>query len=66
MWDQYVIFTAKEDSVNLSMITEQEKESLQKRLEAYLARFKWRNPGFYQVLNSNDTVIKIAEKELSK
>jgi carboxyl-terminal processing protease len=66
MWDQYVIFAAKEDSVNLSMISGAEKESLQKRLEAYLARFKWRNPGFYQVLNSNDTVIKIAEKELSK
>lgn len=66
IWNQYVIFAAKEDSVNLSMISNQEKESLQKRLEAYLARFKWRNPGFYQVLNSNDTVIKIAEKELSK
>ncbi|MGZ8559289.1 MAG: S41 family peptidase, partial [Chitinophagaceae bacterium] len=43
MWEQFVNYTAKKDSVNLVSLTEKQKESLQKRLEAYLGRFRWRN-----------------------
>lgn len=60
MWTQFVQYAAAKDSVNLATLTPQQKESLQKRLEAYLGRFKWRNSGYYQVLNSEDAVIKKA------
>jgi len=39
---------------------------LQQRLKALLARYKWRNSGFYQVLNNEDLVIKKAMEQLAK
>ena len=65
MWNQFVIYAAK-DSVNLGRISAKQRESLQKRLEAYLARFRWRNSGYYQVLNSDDPVISKALEILKK
>jgi len=65
MWDQFVNYV-KKDSVILDSLTAQQKESLQKRLEAFLARFKWRTDGFYQVMNNDDTVVKKALEELKK
>jgi len=46
------------DSLQLKTFSAKEKEILQQRLKAMLARYKWRNSGFYQVLNSDDTGIK--------
>jgi carboxyl-terminal processing protease len=65
LWSQFVSFVAK-DSVDLTTLSPRQKESLQKRLEAYLARFKWRNYGFYQVLNDDDPVVTRALEELKK
>ena len=65
MWNGLVNYAVK-DSVNLTDVSGKEKESLQKRLKAYLARFRWRNAGFYQVLNSDDPVIKKALEVLAK
>jgi carboxyl-terminal processing protease len=65
MWNGLVNYAVK-DSVNLTTVSAKEKESLQKRLKAYLARFRWRNAGFYQVLNSDDPVIKKALEVLAK
>jgi carboxyl-terminal processing protease len=65
MWNGLVNYAVK-DSVNLTTVSANEKELLQKRLKAYLARFKWRNAGFYQVLNSDDIVIKKALEEFAK
>jgi carboxyl-terminal processing protease len=65
MWKGLVNYEVN-DSVNLQAISAKEKESLQKRLKASLARFKWRNSGFYQVLNSVDPVIRKALEELKK
>jgi carboxyl-terminal processing protease len=65
MWDQFVNY-AKKDSVDLSIVTEKQKESLQRRLEAYLARFRWRSNGYYRVLNDEDAVITKAMQQLSK
>ena len=65
MWDQFVKY-AKKDSVNLDSVTPKQKETLQKRLEAYLARFRWRNEGYFQVLNSDDAVVTKALEELKK
>ena len=65
MWDQFVLYAVK-DSVTLSTVSAKQKESLQKRLEAYLARFRWRNSGYYQVLNNDDAVINKALEEVKK
>lgn len=65
IWTGFVSFAAK-DSVNLGGLSAVQQHSLQKRLEAYLARFKWRNTGFYQVLNADDPVIQKAVELLNK
>lgn len=59
LWDQFVTWAAK-DSVNLTQVRPTDKISLQQRLLALLARFKWRSTGFFQVLNADDTVIRQA------
>ena len=46
------------DSVDYTKLSASEKALLQLRLKALLARYRWRNSGFYQVLNSNDPAIK--------
>ncbi len=61
MWNGLVKF-AMTDSVNFSRVSGREKELLQHRLKALLARYRWRNTGFFQVLNSEDhTVLKAME-----
>jgi carboxyl-terminal processing protease len=58
LWDEFIKYPG--DSVKLKTITGKEREILQERLKALLARYKWRNEGFYQVLNHIDPVIKKA------
>jgi carboxyl-terminal processing protease len=65
MWKQFAIYASK-DSVDLTTLSVKQKESLEERLKASLARFKWRNYGFYQVLNNDDPVILKALQELKK
>ena len=56
MWTGF-IQSAVRDSVDISVITPPMKVNLQKRLKATLARYRWRNAGFYQVLNEDDPMI---------
>ncbi|MBK5272348.1 MAG: carboxyl-terminal protease, partial [Bacteroidia bacterium] len=65
MWQGFVNYVAK-DSINLNTVSAKEKETLELRLKAYLARFRWRNSGFYHVINNDDVVVKKALEELSK
>lgn len=58
MWQGLI--TETRDSVNLETVTDREKESLQERLKALLARYRWRSNGFYQVLNQSDAMVKKA------
>lgn len=64
-WKKLVAFAAK-DSINLSKIPANDKQEIQDRIKAYLARFRWRTQGFYQVSNSNDKIVKAAITELKK
>lgn len=64
-WNQLVRF-AEKDSINLAKIPAKDKQAVQDRIKAYLARFKWRTQGFYQVLNASDEAVKKAEEILSK
>lgn len=60
MWNDLVQYAAKADTVNLQTISTREKTALQQRLKALLARYKWRNSGFFEVLNADDTAIRKA------
>ncbi|MBC7874152.1 MAG: S41 family peptidase [Ferruginibacter sp.] len=60
------ILDAAPDSLQLRSISAREKALVQQRLKALLARYKWRNSGFYQVLNNEDHVIKKAIEIVSK
>lgn len=66
MWEQFVRYAATKDSVNLQTLTPRQKESLQRRLGAYLSRFRWRNSGYFQVLNNEDAMVRKALEELKK
>ena len=63
MWNELVSFAAR-DTINLGSVTEREKESLRLRLKALLARYRWRNTGFYQVLNAEDSMVNKAKQLL--
>jgi carboxyl-terminal processing protease len=64
-WKELVQF-AKKDSINLDNIPVADRFAIEQRLKAYLARFRWRNQGFYEVLNANDPTIQKAINILSK
>jgi carboxyl-terminal processing protease len=65
VWQELVIYAAK-DSIDLKLLSPADKEFLQKRIKAQLARYKWRSKGFYEVANSDDPVIRKALEELAK
>lgn len=65
MWTKLKQYVSK-DSVNFDSVPANDKLALQKRLKALLARFKWRNEGFYKVLNADDSVIVKALDILQK
>lgn len=58
-WLLFESLSAK-DSVNLQLITPQERSELQLRLKAAIARQLWRNEGLYEILNTNDDMVKKA------
>ena len=59
IWQELVAYAAK-DSIDLTPVTGADKDYLQKRIKAQLARFKWRSKGFYEVVNGDDPAIKKA------
>ncbi len=58
IWNSLI--AAGNDSFKLKSVSIKEKELLQLRLKALLARYRWRNTGFYQVLNNDDPTVKKA------
>jgi carboxyl-terminal processing protease len=48
------------DSFKITAWNEKEKDYLALRLKALLARYKWRNNGFFQVMNADDMAIRRA------
>ncbi|HMR93805.1 MAG TPA: S41 family peptidase, partial [Chitinophagaceae bacterium] len=59
LWNEFVQRAAR-DTVNLTALTPLQQEGLQRRLKAYLGRFRWRNSGYFQVLNQEDAMFKKA------
>ncbi len=62
-WKELVNNAAKEH-IDLTVISPADKDFLQRRIKAQLARYKWRSEGFYEVINSFDPAIKKALEEL--
>jgi carboxyl-terminal processing protease len=56
LWSALTEFAAK-DTVNLQTVPEREKQVLQRRLKALLARQIWRSEGYYEVSNLYDPAI---------
>ena len=53
---------AKKDTITINGIPEKEKSFLDNRMLAYLARYKWREQGYYEIFNRQDkTILKAIE-----
>jgi carboxyl-terminal processing protease len=65
MWQELVNYAAK-DSIDLKQVSPVDKDYLQKRIKAQLARYKWRSKGYYEVANTDDPAIKKALEVLKK
>lgn len=65
LWDGWVKHTQR-DSLNYQIATTAEKKLVMERLMATVARYQWRNEGFYQVVNSNDPYLRKALEVIKK
>ena len=65
IWNSLVKYVAK-DTIDLKTLSALDKDFLQKRIKAQLARYNWRTEGYYEVMNSFDPVVKKAMEEFSK
>jgi carboxyl-terminal processing protease len=64
-WNQLVKYALR-DTIYLQNIPARDQQGIKDRLKAYLARYKWRNEGFYEVLNMSDPVVKKAIETIGK
>jgi carboxyl-terminal processing protease len=64
-WNQLVIYAMK-DSINLKKVPVADRQEVEDRIKAYLARFKWRTQGFYEVSNTADDIVSRAKLEIKK
>ncbi|HUQ96430.1 MAG TPA: S41 family peptidase [Chitinophagaceae bacterium] len=64
-WKGLVAYAAK-DSINLKNIPAADRKEIEDRIKAYLARFRWRTQGFYQVSNATDKVIEQALQHMAQ
>lgn len=55
-WEQLVQYAAK-DSINLRKVSERDKVEIKEQMKAYLARFRWRTQGFYEVSTQYDDMV---------
>lgn len=58
-WHDFLGFAAR-DSLPIKSPTVADKDFIVKRMKALLARYRWRNEGYYRVLNPQDPVIEKA------
>ncbi len=58
-WNGLVKYAAK-DSINLSNVAADDRAEIQDRIKAFLARFRWRTQGYYQVSNTSDKMVQKA------
>ncbi|NOT50639.1 MAG: S41 family peptidase [Chitinophagaceae bacterium] len=64
LWNDFI--KQPGNSIEAGLIKGREKELIQQRLKAILARYKWRGAGYYEVLNSDDVVIQKALEKIKQ
>ncbi len=64
LWDAFTKYPGTTPAIQ--SIKGKEKERIQERMKGILARYKWRNPGLYQVLNTNDPLVNTALQQVKK
>lgn len=64
-WNELVTYAVK-DSIYLQKIPADDKAEIKNRIKAYLARFRWRTQGFYQVSSVNDEMVAKAKQIINK
>jgi carboxyl-terminal processing protease len=64
-WSQLVTYALR-DTIYLKNISPKDQQGIKEKMKAYLARYKWRNEGFYEVLNSTDPVVLKAVEVMEK
>jgi len=63
-WKQLVVFALK-DSIYLSKVPALDKENIEERIKAFIARLKWRSQGFYEVYNLYDPIFQKAKQVIN-
>jgi carboxyl-terminal processing protease len=63
-WNQLVAYALK-DTIYLKNIPLKDQVGIKQQLKAYLARYKWRYEGFYEVQNMTDPAVKKALEVIS-
>ncbi len=58
-WDDFKV-AASNDSISLTYVNPKEKADIIMRIKSSIARQRWRNEGFYEMLNTQDNAIKKA------
>ncbi len=58
------ISAAKKDGIPTFGLTEKDRHFLQQRLKALLARYRWRNEGYYSVVNMDDKAVALAVEKI--
>ncbi|MCX8020018.1 MAG: S41 family peptidase [Chitinophagaceae bacterium] len=66
LWKEYMAFVQKDTALSLKKLRKTEQEQLLLRLKAGLARFMWRNNGFFYLVNETDRAIRKAEEMLQE
>jgi len=64
-WSQLVNY-AQKDTIYLKNIPQKDQVAIKEKMKAYLARYKWRNEGLYEVLNMYDPAVKKAVEVAQK
>lgn len=57
---------AAKDSIQLQNISANDKAEVEQRIKSWMARQLWRMPGYFEVTNANDTMVKKALEEIEK
>lgn len=65
LWDGFASQIST-DSMKVAPLSNEDKVLLEEQMRALLARYKWRNSGFYEVLNQQDPVVKKALETIGK
>ncbi|HEY2347506.1 MAG TPA: carboxyl-terminal protease, partial [Puia sp.] len=64
LWTDMAVY-AKKDSINLSVVSEEDRNQVELRMKALLARLIWRSQGYYFIMNQQDPVLKKAMELLA-